>query len=114
MKIRHYSFGKVIIDNKEYREDLIVFSDTTYSPWWRKEGHGLCMSDLEKIFNKNIDTLIIGTGAYGRMKVSENLINELRAKGIETYVMETDKAISLFNQLLEERKKVAGAFHLTC
>ncbi|MCX8033831.1 MAG: Mth938-like domain-containing protein [Thermodesulfovibrio sp.] len=114
MKITHYSFGKVTIDNKEFTADLIVFSDSIYPSWWRKEGHGLCMEDLTEIFKKNINTLIVGTGAYGKMKVSETLINDLRAKGIETYVMETDKAVSLFNQFLEEGKNVAGAFHLTC
>lgn len=114
MKITHYSFGKVVIDNKEYTADLIVLPDSIYPSWWRKEGHGLCIEDLGEIFKKNITTLIVGTGSYGRMKVSETLINELKAKGIETYAMETDKAVSLFNRFLDEGKKVAGAFHLTC
>ncbi len=112
--ITHYSFGKVIIDKKEYTADLIVFPDSISPSWWRKEGHGLCLEDLSEVLKKDIKYLVVGTGAYGRMKVSESLIAELKAKGIETYVMETDKAISLFNQFLGEGKKVAGAFHLTC
>lgn len=114
MRINHYTFGKVTIDNKDYTADLIVFPDSIYPSWWRKEGHGLCMADLEEIFKRDINVLVVGTGAYGKMNVSESLINELKTKGIETYVRETDKAISLFNQFLEEGKKVAGAFHLTC
>lgn len=112
--ITHYSFGKVIIDEQEYTADLIVLPDTVLSSWWRKEGHGLCLEDIGEVLKKDIKYLVVGTGAYGRMKVSESLITELKAQGIETYVMETDKAISLFNQLIEEGKKVAGAFHLTC
>ncbi|MEJ5227428.1 MTH938/NDUFAF3 family protein [Thermodesulfovibrio sp.] len=114
MKINHYSFGKVIVENKEYTADLIVFPDSLYPSWWRKEGHGLCMSDLEEVLKRDIKILVIGTGAYEKMKVPEELIEELKEKGIETYVSDTEKAVSIFNKFLEEGKKVAGAFHLTC
>lgn len=114
MKITHYSFGKIIIDNNEYTADLIVFPDSIYPSWWRKEGHGLCMEDLAEVLKRDINVLVIGTGAYGRMKVTEALIKELKKKGIETFVGDTEKAVALFNQFLNEGKKVAGAFHLTC
>lgn len=112
--ITHYSFGKIVIGKQEYTSDLIVLPDTTLPSWWRKEGHGLCLEDIEEVLKKDINYLVVGTGAYGRMKVPESLIEKLKAQGIETYVMETDKATALFNQLIKEGKKVAGAFHLTC
>lgn len=114
MKIDSYSFGKIIIDNQEYNSDLIVFPDSVYKSWWRKEGHGLCLNDLEEVFKRDIKILVVGTGAYGRMIVPDSLVNELKSRGIETYVMETEKAVSFFNKLIDEGKKVAGAFHLTC
>jgi len=39
------------------------------------------------------------------MVVPESLIDELRSKGIETFVSDTEKAISLFNQFVQEGKK---------
>ncbi|MEN2994295.1 MAG: Mth938-like domain-containing protein [Thermodesulfovibrio sp.] len=114
MKITHYSFGKMVVNGNEYTQDLIVFTDSVFPSWWRKEGHSLCMEDLVEVFKKDVKILVVGTGAYGKMKVDESLIEELKNKGIETYVRETDKAVSLFNQFLDEGKKVAGAFHLTC
>lgn len=114
MKINSYSFGKIVVDGTEYTADLIILPDRVYSSWWRKEGHSLCMEDLVEIFKDKIEIIVVGTGAYGRMKVPDEVIRELKQKGIETYIAETEKAVALFNKLTEEGKKVAGAFHLTC
>jgi len=114
MKITHYSFGKMIVNGNEYTSDLIILPDRIHQSWWRKEGHSLCIEDLAEIFKSDIDILVVGTGAYGRMRVSDEIINELKKKGIETYPEDTGKAVDLFNKLIEEGRKVAGAFHLTC
>ncbi|WP_059177115.1 Mth938-like domain-containing protein [Thermodesulfovibrio aggregans] len=114
MKITHYSFGKIVVDGTEYTKDLIVFPDAVIPSWWRKEGHSLCIEDLNEVFTKDIKILVVGTGAYERMQVPQSLIEELKQRGIETIVSATEKAVALFNQLLSEGKAVAGAFHLTC
>lgn len=114
MKINHYSFGKMVVGKEEYQADLIIFPDSVYKSWWRKEGHSLCLEDLTEVLKRDIEVLVVGTGAYGKMKVPETLISELKSKGIDVLVSETEKAINQFNSLLEQNKKVAGAFHLTC
>lgn len=114
MKISHYSFGKMVIDGVEYQADLIVFPNSIYKSWWRKEGHSLCLEDLTEVLKRDIEVLVVGTGAYGKMKVPESLISELRSRGIDVKVSETEKAVIQFNNLFEQNKKVAGAFHLTC
>lgn len=114
MKITHYSFGKITVDGVEYQADLIVFPDSVYKSWWRKEGHSLCLEDLEEVLKRDVEILIVGTGAYGKMKVPEELKSVLKSKGIEVKVFETDRAVKEFNTLIEQHQKVAGAFHLTC
>lgn len=114
MKITHYSFGKIVVDGNEYTQDLIVFPNSIFPSWWRKQGHSLCMEDLAEVLKNNVNILVVGTGAYERMSVPTSLIEELRQKGIETFVRNTEKAVDLFNQLMDEGKNVAGAFHLTC
>lgn len=114
MKIMHYSFGKIIVNGNEYTQDIIVFPDKIFPSWWRREGHSLCIEDLAEVLKNNVNILIVGTGAYERMRVPESLIEELKQKGIETFVRNTEKAVDLFNQLIDEGEKVAGAFHLTC
>ena len=112
MKIDSYSFGRIIIEGKSYFKDVIVFPDRVYSPWWRKEGHNLCIDDLEEVLKDPPEVLVIGRGYAGVMKVPEELVRELNEKGIEVVVERTSQAVKTFNSL-KDRRAVA-ALHLTC
>ena len=113
MIIKSYSFGQMIIDDKKYTSDLIIFPDRIKDSWWRKRGHALCREDIEEILSEKPEVLIIGTGFYGIMKVHDDLKKFIREQGIELYVEKTKKAVTLFNKMFR-LKKTVGAFHLTC
>ena len=81
--------------------------------WWRKSGHLLQKEDLRDVIQYNPDVLIVGTGAYGLMKVPEETKKFVEAKGIKLIFGETGEACKAYNELKEKRKVVA-AFHLTC
>ena len=59
------------------------------------------------------EVLIIGTGQYGNMAVTDEIASEIRKKGIEVIVLETPVAVKRFNEV-SKSKKTIGAFHLTC
>lgn len=113
MHIDNYAFGKMVIDGRPYTSDVIVYPDRVDSPWWRKEGHLLQKADLKGIIAAAPETLVIGTGFSGVMKVPEQTVNFLNSKGITVFIEKTGRAVELFN---EKRSggKVIGAFHLTC
>lgn len=113
MKINDYSFGKIKIDDITYRKDLIIGPDTIIENWWRKEGHSLCMEDLEMIHSINATHLIIGSGDSGMMKVPGHIEQELRKLGYEVLIKPTKEAVLKFNELYSKQKTI-GAFHLTC
>ncbi|MBI5639784.1 MAG: hypothetical protein HZA17_05095 [Nitrospirae bacterium] len=113
MHIDSYSFGKIVIDNKTYTSDVIVYPDRIDSSWWRKEGHNLQKVDLAEVINSRPDILIIGTGNLGVMHVPESTITFLESHGIQVHIAKTDRAVELFNSRPTE-KTVIGAFHLTC
>jgi hypothetical protein len=113
MTIEHYSFGRITIDGTTYTSDVIIYPGRVDSSWWRKEGHGLQMTDLTGVIAAKPEVLIIGTGAYGVMKVPKETITHLASKGIKVHVERTDKAAELFNKLGKE-KIVIAALHLTC
>lgn len=114
MKIDSYSFGRMSIDGKEYREDLILLTDSVIDHWWRDQGHNLKVEDFKDYLDPPPDILVIGKGAYGVMKVPEDTIGELESKGIECRVLKTGAAVLEYNKLFNEGKNVYGAFHLTC
>lgn len=113
MKIKSYEFGRILIDEKEYRNDVIIFEDYVKGDWWRKDGHRLQVDDLKEIVKRTPELLIVGTGYSGIMVVPKDIEDYLNSLGIELKVMNTRKAVDLYNKISGE-KKVVAALHLTC
>ena len=111
--IDSYSFGRMVIDGKTYTSDVILYPDKVDDSWWRKSGHLLQKEDLRDVIQYNPEILIVGTGAYGLMKILDEAKQFLEAEGIELISEETKEAYKIYNEL-KERKKVVAAFHLTC
>ncbi len=113
--IDSYSFGKMTINGKTFRKDLIILPDgTVLSPWQRKSGHGLTLCDLEAVLDTHAKILVIGTGKPGLMKPHATLVADLQEKGITAMVMSSKRAAEKFNDLAGDANDVAACFHLTC
>lgn len=113
MIIDFYEFGRIIVNGQEYNHDLILLPEKIIYPWWRQEGHHLALVDLEEIWPEKADFLIIGTGAYGIMKVKEEV--KARALSLKWHliIQPTPQAVKMYNEKIKEGR-VIGAFHLTC
>ncbi len=111
--IEHYSFGRIVIDGKEYTSDVIIYPDHVDGNWWRKEGHRLQVVDIKKAIQDKPEILIVGTGASGLMEVPEDVENYITSQGIKLVVDTTKKACDEYNRLCPSGKTIA-ALHLTC
>lgn len=119
--ISEYKFGKVVIDGVAYSRDVIIMSGkgVIVPNWWREEGHLLQLKDLNCLSSLNylngLSYFLVGTGAYGLMKVQDKLIKELEAKGIKVLVEPTERICRLYNELIQKgEEKVIALLHLTC
>ena len=112
--VESYRFGKIQVQGKSYSSDLIIFPDSIHSNWWRKKGHLLHLEDLEILKDTKIDLLVIGTGSIGRMKVPEEVINQLKQRGIDVLVCKSSEAVERYNNLAKTGNTTALAIHLTC
>ncbi len=112
--IESYSFGKMVIDGREYRADLIIYPDGRIrDSWWRARGHRLIRNDIADLVEENPEVIIAGTGAFGLMKPDPALNVYLNEQGIEFIASPTEEAVRIYREI--SRKKQAGAcFHLTC
>jgi hypothetical protein len=111
-RIECYSFGRVVVDGKEETRDLIVLPHRVVESWWRREGHELALDDLDEVLGELPERLVIGTGAYGRMRPDPELLEALRTRGIEVECLPTEDAVRRYGELDPDR--VAAALHLTC
>jgi len=114
MHIDSYQFGKIVINGTAYNSDCLIFGNTVQANWRRKQGHLLTAEDLESIIAAKPATVIVGRGAAGMMKVSEDIDQVLREHGTELFTANTHKAVARFNELAEKGENVTAALHLTC
>jgi len=113
MKIESYSFGRIVIEDREYRSDVIVFHNRVKSGWWRLEGHSLHEKDLDEILADRPSVLIVGKGAVGMMRIPRETESLLEKHGIVLIALRTGAAVEEYNKHSGD-PKVIGAFHLTC
>ncbi|HUU30425.1 MAG TPA: MTH938/NDUFAF3 family protein [archaeon] len=114
MKISHYQFGRMVIENRTYTGDLIIHGQNVSPNWWRKEGHRLDLDDLSGVKLEKVTDLIVGTGYYGVMTVSPSVVEYCRQHKINLQALPTPQAVDLFNGWSGDRNLLVGAFHLTC
>lgn len=111
-RIEDYEFGQVVVDGEVHRRDVIVLPGRVVSGWWRREGHGLVLEDLDEVLDELPARLVIGTGAYGRLEPDPEALEALRQRGIEVDALPTGEAVRLFGEL--DPARTAAALHLTC
>jgi hypothetical protein len=111
--IDSYHFGRIVIDGKGYFRDVIIFPDRVKSNWWRREGHNLAIEDVKEVIDEKPDTLIIGTGKFGMLRVSQKVRAKIEKSGIRVIVKSTDEAIKIHNELFS-KEHIITALHLTC
>jgi len=114
MEITNYSFGHIEVDGLDYSSDVIITPEGVQDSWWRKEGHNLAIEDLDTVIAAKPDTLIIGSGYYGRMRVPGVTRSFLTGRGIRVEVVQTSEAVEVFNKLQQKYARVVAALHLTC
>ena len=112
--INNYSFGRIVIDGKEYTSDVIVYPDGhVENSWWRKNGHELISEDIPELIEKRPAIIIAGTGSNGMMHPDPKLSTYLKKKGISFLALPTKSAVNLVNDLAG-KCDIGACFHLTC
>jgi hypothetical protein len=111
-KIDDYDFGRIVVDGVEETRDVILLPDRLVPNWWRHDGHRLVLDDLEAVLDELPERLVVGTGAYGRMTLDPDALEQLRERGIEVEALPTGEAVRRYDAL--DPARTAAALHLTC
>ena len=111
-RITDYSFGRVVVDGREETADVVVLPERVVRNWWRREGHGLVLEDLDDVLDELPEQLVVGTGAYGRLRPDATTLEHLRERGIEVEALPTEEAVLRYGKL--NPATTAAALHLTC
>jgi hypothetical protein len=112
VRLEGYRFGRLTVDGHEHTRDLIVLPERVVSYWWRREGHSLVIEDLDEVRDELPARLVLGVGAYGRLRPEPAVVVALERRGVEVECLPTDAAVRRSAELDERR--TAAALHLTC
>ncbi|XP_041732136.1 mth938 domain-containing protein-like [Coregonus clupeaformis] len=75
---------------------------------------GVHPADLEEVLQKGVETLVIGRGMSEALQVPSSTVDFVRQRGVELRVLQTEKAVTEYNNLVGQGAKVGGVFHSTC
>jgi len=117
-KITHLSWGRMEVEGIDK-----PFKDSKLYPgggreWdWNETGTrhipGIQPADVEELVEHGAKEVILSKGIYEQLRVCPETLQLLKEKNIVTYVLQTESAVKLYNELIKDRS-VGGLFHTTC
>lgn len=112
------SFGMITIDGQTYNHDVLIRLDGKVTKRKKKlskqvygTSHILSLDEAHHIYEEGAETLIIGTGHYGLVNLSDEARHFFDAKNLKVVMEPTPKAIELWNGTDGE---LIGLYHITC
>jgi len=114
VKINSTKFGSIVVNKKEYSNDILVSYKGLVREHKTTARHVLSKGELNLILVEDPEIVIIGSGYEGCMQLSPEFVELAGMKGVQILTMKTADAVEKFNELYEKGRKVAAYMHLTC
>lgn len=111
-------FGWLEIEGVRHENDVIIRLDGTVEKRKKKlskriygSSHTISLEEAEHTYDEGAILLIIGSGQYDRVRLSQEATDYFRELGVEVALQATPDAIGVWNDAPEGS---IGLFHLTC
>ena len=116
MRISHFAFGVLEIDGVTYEHDVVVDHGEIQKRKKKaskkfRDAFGHTPLSLEENIPWRCARLVIGTGAYGRLPVMDDVKREADERGVKLIVLPTAEAIEVLQKRARETNAV---LHVTC
>jgi hypothetical protein len=116
MRFDHFSFGTIRIDGSTCEHDVVVDRGEVRKRKKRpskqfSDAFGHTPLSIEEEIPWRCRQLIIGTGAYGRLSVVNEVKREAKRRKVELVVLPTSQAIDVLNKNPEATNAI---LHVTC
>ena len=112
--IESFRWGSYRITGRDFGKDVRVVGPVA-TKWKEREGHCLRPEMITGIDGAEIDILLIGIGAEGRLECPDSVRDAVRSLGIdELRLLRTPEACREYNRLYLSGRRVAMLAHGTC
>lgn len=117
-EIDNFKFGAININGKKHKRDVFLFPDGSLQKrkrgFWRLGSHSIKKEEISDLLETGSDTVIIGTGAMSRAKLTPDAESAVRQAKAELIVLPSKKATEKYNEQVGLGKRVAAMIHITC
>jgi len=117
-EINKTSFGSIMVNKETYEYDIIITLNSEAKKRRKKlskavygTSHTISKDEAKYVYEDGADVLIVGSGQYGTVELSEEAADYLKKKNCKVILLPTPQAIKEWNRL---EGKVIGLFHVTC
>ena len=111
-------FGSITIEGKSFNRDVIIRMNGDINKRKKKlskavygTSHIMSVDEAEYVYEKGAELLIVGSGQYDTLKLSDEAKHYLSKKKCTVIIHDTPKAIQIWNK---SPKNTIALFHLTC
>lgn len=111
-------FGYITIEGSKIEHDIVIRLSGEIKKRKKKlskslygTSHTISLEEAKHIYQDGAERLIIGSGQYGMVNLSEEAVHYFNKKKCEVDLQATPKAIESWNKA---KGAVIGLFHITC
>ena len=117
-KITHISWGKMEVESLGQGRDFKLFPGGGRGwDWTETNTHhvpGIQPSDVQELVDHGCKIVILTRGMHLMLQTCPETLQFLEANNIRVYTEETNAAVRMYNELVEQNQSVGGLFHSTC
>ncbi len=112
VRIDGTSFGSITVNGKHYSHDVWILADGSIRR--RDRDHEFTLNELYLLLEGKPELVIVGTGQSGCVQVDKEAAELALKQGVKIIDDITPDALKRYNEAINARRRVAGAFHVTC
>ena len=112
------TFGSITIEGEVREYDVLIRLDGQVKKRKKKlskaiygTSHIISLDEARHIYEPGTKRLIIGTGQYDSVRLSDAAANYFQEKQCQVELLATPQAIQTWN---ERKERTIGLFHVTC
>ncbi len=117
-RIDQTTFGSITVDGTVFEHDVIIRLTGQVKKRKKKlskaiygTSHTLSLDEARHVYEEGANRLIIGTGQYGNVRLSDEAADYFKRKQCQVDLLPTPAAIQAWN---ESEGEVISLFHVTC
>jgi hypothetical protein len=118
LRIDSTTFGSITVGGMVFEHDVLIRLHGQVEKRKKKlskavygTSHTISLDEAKHVYEKGAQRLIVGTGQYGLVALSDEAADYFRRKGCQVELSPTPEAIQAWN---EAKGAVIGLFHVTC